>query len=113
MLVKDLKVGMLLVPKGGAIFRHHENLSKRIDDRAAEHLECYVLSSHKVYQRYADLPVAKQHIVYLGKAEKAHQKIDLYEYRHRVFVPALGREMRLASECWRSIEPLDLGRSPQ
>ena len=110
MLVKDLKVGMLLVPKEGAIFKHYKAQSARDE---TEHLECYTLRSHRVYQRYADHPLAKQHVVYLGKAAKEHADTEYYEYRHRVFVPALGRELRIASECWRSIEPLDLGRSPQ
>ena len=110
MLVKDLKVGMPLVPKEGAIFKHY--VAQPVGDET-EHFECYILRSHRVYQRYENHPLAKQHIVYLGKAAKKHTEIDYYEYRHRVFVPALGRELRIASECWRSIEPLDLGRSPQ
>lgn len=95
MLVKDLKVGMLLKPKDNAVF----HIWSRPDVPA--HLECHVpMSWRKIPDAF------KTPIIYLGKAPRCDLHMS-YEYRHRVFVPFFGGEVRMASECWRSVEPVE------
>jgi hypothetical protein len=95
MLVKDLKVGMLLRPKDNAVFHMWS-----IHDLPA-HLECHVPRSWRKIPKSFKSP-----IIYLGKAPRSGTQ-NSYEYRHRVFVPFFGGEVRVASECWRSVESVE------
>jgi hypothetical protein len=95
-LVKNLKIGMLLKPKDNAVF-HMWGASAY---GMPPHLECHVPRSWRPIPASFRAP-----IIYLGKAPK-HDADHTYEYRHRVFVPSVGREVRMASECWRSVEPV-------
>lgn len=105
MLVKDLKSGMLLEPMEDSFFSHYQQPN---DITFAEHIECYKIASFAMnnYRKAKlQLPLAKRHLIYLGVAPKKHGPgVNVYEYRHRVFVVDLGREMRVASECWRNIQ---------
>lgn len=112
MRVSELKPGMLLKPKEGAHFRlyrdtyrnKYSSLGTPGADANVEHMECCI--TEKKYRRIAiDNQLAQKPIIYIGKAPKEHaDNHGYYEYRHRVFVPALGREMRMASEHWRNVE---------
>jgi hypothetical protein len=98
-LVKNLKVGMLLKPKDNAVF----HMWGPLDGHIPPHLECHVPQSWRAIPDSFSVPV-----IYLGKAPKERpDDVDFYEYRHRVFVPSFGREVRMASECWRSVEPVE------
>ena len=97
MKVNELKVGMLLKPKSGAFFRLCRADSKYVSQSvmSEDHLECYskVTQYTSVQRGDHKLPIAQHPIIYLGKAEKKEERKGWYEYRHRVFVPALGKEM--------------------
>lgn len=108
MLVKDLKSGMLLEPMDDSFFLHYYSQGVSCET-TVEHIECYKISSYHPLSKYRrkklSEPLARQYLVYLGVAPKKHAPpVEVYEYRHRVFVTALGREMRVASECWRNIQ---------
>lgn len=116
MKVSELKPGMLLRPKDGAYFQYHPANSNAYANGAPDSdppcMACYIHRRAQGIWRGADRNlIAQKPIIYIGKAPKEHaDNHGYYEYRHRVFVPALGREMRMASECWRNVEVLDESR---
>lgn len=96
MKVSELRKGMLLRPKEGTHFQRWVHPY----DANSEALKCLKTRSRTSYRVLA-APTSQQPIIYLGKAPKAK---GYYEYRHRVYVPSLGRELRVVSECWRNVE---------
>ena len=99
MKVSELKPGMLLRPKDGFVFVRYNEFGDR-----HEHLEA--VRAESITSRYLDvldLARPKRPVVYLCRRPKENPESD-YEYRHEIYVPALGRSMRMASEYWRNVE---------
>jgi len=100
MRASELKPGMLLRPKDGFIFvRYGET------NNMHEHLESVRVETvnNRRYAQALDVARPKRPVIYICRRPKSNLNSP-YEYRHEVFVPALGRSMRMASEYWRNVE---------
>ena len=98
MKVSELRPGMLLRPKDGYVFVRYNEFEGR-----HEHLERRRPRelSRERYLRQAAF--SNKPVVYVCKRPKENPESE-YEYRHEIYVPALGRSLRMASEYWRNVE---------
>lgn len=105
--VSELKPGMMLRPKDGYVFRHYPGYASH--NALEEHLECVKIDNISSSRQHSirTAKVAKMPIFYICKRDKEQKEPNTYEYRHEVFVPALGKAMKVASEYWRNIEPME------
>ena len=106
MKVSELKPGMMLRPKDGYVFKYYPGSSCNV---LGAHLECVKIDNISSSRRHSirTAKVAKMPIFYICKRDKEQKEPNTYEYRHEVFVPALGKAMKVASEYWCNIEPME------
>ena len=100
MRVSELKPGMLLRPKDGFVFVRYSEYGHMPEHLEAVHVEAV---NNRRNLDVFDLARPKRPVIYICKRPKENTDSD-YEYRHEIYVPALGRSMRMASEYWRNVE---------
>jgi len=113
MKVKELKKGMLLLPRKGLVFKLYAS------DRGSPH-KSMPPTSPSTPAAYAWLTTMKRPVwkpvhvpfeifdkpaIYLGMAPKTHTHEGSYEYRHRVYLAGHG-EFRVDSTAWQKIDQL-------
>jgi len=94
----ELKPGMLLRPKDGFVFVRYSEFQGR-----HEHFESRRPRELSREQYLRQGPFSNKPVIYMCRRPKENPDSD-YEYRHEIYVPALGRSMRMASEYWRNVE---------
>ena len=100
MRTSELKPGMLLRPKHGFVFVRYSEWDGR-----HEHFEVRRPRglSRKQYSQLGAF--SNNPIIYVCRRPKENPDSE-YEYRHEIYVPALGRSMLMASEYWRNVEEM-------
>tara|TARA_R100000008_G_scaffold10803_1_gene5428 strand:+ start:4371 stop:4685 length:315 start_codon:yes stop_codon:yes gene_type:complete len=101
MRASELKPGMLLRPKDGFIFVRYDKTENMHEHLEAVRIET-VNNGRRVYMQRSPGGSEKP-VIYVCRRPKSNPDSP-YEYRHEVYVPALGRSMRMASEYWRNVE---------
>ena len=98
MKVNELKPGMLIRPKKQCSMQ-----ILRLFD--SDCVVCHARDNHWWRKHENRFKTNREVVIYVGKKPKKQKNV--YEYRHEVFIPSAGLNVRVAAECWRNFEPVE------